>query len=102
MALRNRGMIVLMDASEHGEAGEFSLQLRLGDQTRGELEGKRMGVKATELPITLQALFAWAGMVREGHFTGNFAQFRDACADVQGERDDDEDVDPTRQDQSSA
>lgn len=101
MGLRNRGMTVTMEDSEHGEAGEFQVQLRLGDQTRAELEGKRMGIRAADMPITLQALFSWAAMVREGHFTGRFTQFRDACVWAEGDKGADEDVDPTLQDQSS-
>lgn len=100
MALRNRGMTVVLDESEHGSAGEYVVQVRLGDQTRAELEGKRMGVSVTENPIHLQALMGWAAMVREGHFTGKFAAFRDACADLVPDRDEGEPVDPTNQDQS--
>lgn len=101
MTLRKRGMTVTMDASEDGEAGEFYVQVRLGDQTRAELEGKRMGMSVTENPIHLQALMAWSAMVREGHFTGKFVKFREACADLMADKGEGEPVDPTDQDQSS-
>lgn len=94
-------MTVVLDDSEHGDAGEFHVQVRLGDQTRAELEGKRMGITVTEHPIHLQALMGWAAMVREGRFTGKFVAFREACADLVPDKDDGEAPDPTQQDQSS-
>lgn len=94
-------MTVYLDDSEHGKEGEYHVQVRLGDQTRAELEGKRMGVAVTESPIHLQALMGWCAMVREGHFTGKFAAFRDACADLVPDKDEGEPLDPTVPDQSS-
>lgn len=98
--VKNRRMVVVMDASTHGEAGEFTVTLRMGDQLRAELEGKRMGLaEPHKNPMHLQALFAWASMNREGHFAGKFADFREACAYVQDDDEGNEDagtpVDPT-------
>lgn len=101
MGVRKRGMTITMDASEDGEGGEFYVQVRLGDQTRAELEGKRMGMVVTDNPIHLQALMGWSAMVREGHFAGKFVKFREACVDLVPDKDDGEPVDPTQQDQPS-
>lgn len=102
MSIKNRNMVVTMDDSDHGEAGEFTVQLRLGDQMRAELEAKRMGLKATDMPIHLQGLFGWACMVRHGLFDGNAKAFSEACIAVEDEKGSSEVLDPTEQDQSSA
>lgn len=99
--LRNRNLLVVMDDGEHGAAGEYEVQLRLGDQTRAELEARKMGLKATENPIHLQALFGWACMVRHGHYSGPVKSFLADCIAVEDVKDDGEQVDPTGASQSS-
>lgn len=101
MSIKNRDMVVTMDPSDGGEAGQFTVQLRLGDQMRAELEAKRMGLKGTDMPIHLQGLFAWASMVRSGNFDGKSRAFIDACVSVEDVKDSGETVDPTEQGQSS-
>lgn len=94
-------MVVVMDGTERGEAGEFTVTVRVGDQLRAELEGKRMGIaEVVRSPIHLQVLIAWAAMVREGNYSGKFAQFREDCCDTYDHEDDagpdgGDDVDPT-------
>lgn len=101
MTVRNRNIIVGMDESPHGSAGEYTVTLRMGDQLRAELEGKRQGLaEPHKNPLHLQALFAWAAMVREGHFTGKFGEFKTACAFTEDESEDEDagtPVDPTDQ-----
>ena len=75
------------------------------DQLRGELELKKLRLepgRASGQHMT--ALWAWAAMVREGHFDGDFRAFREACiafSDPQDDEEDEEDedgqeVDPTQ------
>lgn len=98
--LKTRDLTVGMDESEHGAAGTYTVTLRMADQLHAELEGKRQGLgEPHRHPLHLQALFAWAAMRREGHFTGKFQEFKAACAFTEDPEADDEDagdeVDPT-------
>lgn len=103
MAIRNRDLIVTMDGErEAGEEVTYTVQLRLGDQTRAELEAKRMGMKATDMPINLQALFAWSAMVRLGHYDKSAKAFLEDCVDVADSSGSEEDVDPTQPTPTSA
>lgn len=101
--INTRRLVVAMDETERSEGGEFTVTLRIADQLRAELEGKKLGFSEVHHnPLHLQALFAWACMVREGHYTGKFADFRNDCIAVSDHKDDDptdpdagEPVDPT-------
>lgn len=105
MALKRKQLVVGMFAHEalNGDEGEFTITLTMGDQLRAELEGKKRGIVATQSPLHLQALFAWAALVREGLWSGDFASFGTACAyvDDPDRGDDGDDVDPTEQTASS-
>lgn len=86
----------MVPADPAGEPVGYVVPIILSDQLRGELEGKRHGIDNT-YPMHLSALWAWAAMLREGHYAGTFAEFKDACLDYNkvdtGESDD---LDPTR------
>lgn len=71
---------------------EHRVTVILGDQLRGELEGKKLGLD-TNYPIHTGALWVWAAMVRNGHYSGSFHEFKDACVDY--DKVAEADVDPT-------
>lgn len=75
---------------EHIE--ERRVTVILGDQLRGELEGKKLGLD-TNYPIHTGALWVWAAMLRSGHYSGSFQEFKSACVDYEAVGE--EDADPT-------
>lgn len=77
---------------------EHRVTVILGDQLRGELEGKKLGLD-TSYPIHTGALWVWAAMVRTGHYSGTFHEFKDACLDF--DKVGESDADPTNQAASS-
>lgn len=73
---------------------EHRVTVILGDQLRGELEGKKLGLD-TNYPIHTGALWVWAAMLRSGHYSGTFQDFKGACVDF--DKVADADADPTNQ-----
>jgi hypothetical protein len=80
-----------------GELLELRVEVKGADQLRAELEGRKMGIDH-RVAIHQTYLWAWAAMVREGHYTGPFKDFRDVVVKVSPDEDaaDEETVDPTR------
>ena len=75
---------------------EHRVEIRGADQLRAELEGKRIGVTLQE-SMHQTYLWAWAAMVREGHYADTFHAFRDAVLSVKNDTEaEGEPVDPTQ------
>lgn len=99
MALKRINMDVLM-LDENDQEQEYRVRIMLGDQLRAELEGKKLSLTAEHYMHTT-ALWAWAAMLREGHYDGPFQEFKTRCLEAATEKGDDEgelpDADPTPQ-----
>lgn len=98
--IKTRTLVVQLDDGQGGDVVEHDVQLRLVDQTRAELEGKRHGIDVVKHPLHLQGLFAWAACTRLGLFTGKWPEFQDVCVSIEDGVD--QDVPPTETAASSA
>jgi hypothetical protein len=74
---------------------EHRVTLVLGDQLRGELEGKKFGLSVEAHPTHTASLWVWAAVHRLGLYDGTFNDFKSDCVDFEKVKDD-VDVDPTQ------
>lgn len=74
---------------------EHTVTLVLGDQLRGELEGKKLGLSVEAHPTHTASLWVWAAVQRLGIYEGTFHDFKSDCVDF--EKVGEDDVRPTTQ-----
>lgn len=74
---------------------EHRVEIRGADQLRAELEGKRIGTSLNE-SMHQTYLWAWASCVRNKLIDMPFMEFRDVVIQVKGDREEPQNVDPTR------
>lgn len=100
MGLKRKRLVVgMLAADEHGiPEDEYVVDMLLGDQLRAELELKKRGMgKPSDAAVHFQSAIAWAAMVRQWGFAGDFKQFGQVAAYVDDHKEDDpaDEVDPT-------
>lgn len=75
---------------------EHRVEIRGADQLRAELEGKRIGAGLND-SMHQTYLWAWASCVRNKLVDLPFMEFRELVIQVNGDKGEPENVDPTRQ-----